>query len=219
LSLIEPSDITFTPGQYVQLQSNPYGAVKERVTRAYSIASRSSEQEYIDLLIRLVPEGICTTWVHEYLKAGDSIRFTGPMGDFKLHEGSGEIIMVAGGSGMAPMIPILGELEEKQISRKTTFFFGAGKLKDLFYTELMHTFEKNIPRFAYVPTLAEPQPGGEWEGETGLITAPLERYMHKISTSDAQGYLCGSPGMIKACIQVMSKYGLDKNRIYFDPFA
>ena len=59
--LLDPPEITFTPGQYAQLYSKPYEKVKESVNRAYSIASPSSEKNYIDLMVRQVPEGICTT--------------------------------------------------------------------------------------------------------------------------------------------------------------
>jgi len=96
LKLLEPDHIQFKAGQYVQLVSQPYGKVKGSVQRAYSIASPTYETGIVDLMIRLVPEGICTTWVHEVLKEKDHVQIIGPMGDFKMHEGEGEIIMVAG---------------------------------------------------------------------------------------------------------------------------
>ena len=219
LRLMEPDNIQFTPGQYVQLENTPYEKVKERVSRAYSIASPGSETESIDLMIRLVPEGIVTTWVHHILEEGERVKFTGPMGDFCLHEGTGEIVMVAGGSGMAPMVSLLSELARSKSHRKITFFFGAVSGKDLFYTEEMKHFEEVIPHFAFVPALSQPDPGDEWKGERGLITVSLENHLKKSDNSESQAYLCGSPGMIKACIGVLKKHGLTDERIFFDPFA
>ena len=219
LKLIEPDTISFVPGQYIQLQSQPYEKVKDKVSRAYSIASSRMETGTVDIMVRLIPEGICTTWVHCHLEEGQRVMFTGPMGDFRLHDGEGEIVMVAGGSGMAPMASLLSEIDEKKIDRKITYFFGAVTGRDLFYIDEMRAFEKRIPGFTFVPALSEPREEDAWEGETGLITAPLENHLKKNENSDTQGYLCGSPGMINACVNVFNKYGVTKNRIFYDPFA
>jgi len=219
LHLLRPEEIHFTPGQYIQLQNKPYPKVREIVSRAYSIASPNDETKNIDLMIRLVPEGICTTWVHHHLQEGERVIFTGPMGNFYLREGTGEIIMVAGGSGMAPMVSLLSELARIKSQRKITYFFGAVSKKDLFYVEEMNRFEKEIPHFTFVPALSQPDPDDVWDGERGLITTPLDAYLKKMDTPKAQGYLCGSPGMLNACIKTMNNNGITSDRIFYDPFA
>jgi len=219
LNLIEPNNISFKEGQYVQLYSKPYNGVKESVSRAYSIASPNHEKTFIELMVRLVPEGICTTWVHQYLKQHDVVKLVGPMGDFYLRDGKGEIIMVAGGSGMAPMASILWEIARKKIERKITYFFGAVTKKDLFYTEEMAKLQQIIPDFTFVPALSQPDPEDKWQGATGLITGPLENYLQTQNSSETQGYLCGSPGMIDACIKILNKYDIHNDKIFFDPFA
>ena len=207
LKLLDPREINFIPGQYVQLESKPYEKVKESVSRAYSIASSNSEKSIIDLMIRLVPEGICTTWVHHHIQEGNEILFTGPMGDFKIHEGEGEMVLVAGGSGMAPMVSLLHELERTQSKRKTTYFFGSAAKRDLFYIDEMKQFESRLSDFTFIPALSSPAPEDSWQGVTGLITVPLEDYIKTIKTDDAQAYLCGSPGLINTCVQIFKKYG------------
>ena len=219
LRLIDPAEIDFIPGQYVQLYNNPYDGVKEVVSRAYSIASSSRYTGSIDLIIRLIPEGMVTTWVHTSLQVGESVRFTGPMGDFRYHEGEGEIVMVAGGSGMAPMVPLLDQLAEQACKRRITYFFGAVSRRDLFYLDEMKAFETSLPDFTFVPALSQPADEDRWKGATGLITKPLESHLKRIETSNAQAYLCGSPGMIKACLEVFKQYGVTPDRTYFDPFA
>lgn len=218
-NLIDPPEINFVSGQYVQLQSQPYEHVKQSVSRAYSISSPSFEKNFIELIIRLVPEGICTTWVHFHLKEGDEVKFVGPMGDFRMHDGDGEFIMVAGGSGMAPMAAILAEMAKERNTRKGTYFFGAVSKRDLFYSDEMQTYQKDLPNFTYVPTLSQAKPEDNWQGQSGLITIPLEDYLTKIDTSTAQAYLCGSPGMINACVNIFKKHGVTDERIFFDPFA
>ncbi len=217
--LIEPNEIKFKAGQYVQLETQPYDGVKEVVQRAYSMCSPAYEKNYVELMIRLVPEGICTTWVFNHLKEGDTVRIIGPMGDFRLHEGDGEIVMVAGGSGMAPMVSLLADMAKNGVTRKVTYFFGALTKKDMFCLDEMAAFEKQLPNFKFVPTLSAPEPEDKWDGEVGLITQPLEKYLKEIDTSKAQGYLCGSPGMINACTAIMKKHGITSDRIFFDPFG
>ena len=219
LKLLQPREILFKSGQYIQLQTKPYNGAKESVQRAYSMASGNDEYDSIDLIIRLVPEGICTTWVHQYLKKGEQVRIIGPMGDFYLREGDSEIIMVAGGSGMAPMISILKEMARNISTRKVTYFFGVVSLKDLFYMGEMKFLEKKLPNFTFVPTLSQPDPKDQWKGKTGLITVSLEDYLRKIDTTKVQGYLCGSPGMVNASVKVMKEHGITFDRIFYDPFA
>ncbi len=220
LKLVEPDSIRFVSGQYVQIYNEPYDDVKESVSRAYSIASSNAETEYIDLMIRLVPEGIMTTWVFNYLKEGDSLKVVGPMGDFRLHEGDGEIILIAGGSGMAPIVSLLKEIEREKIDREVIYFFGANTRADLFFVDEMKAFEKSIPSFRFIPTLSNPETKDRWDGETGLITMPLEKYLKQLTdTSKTQAYLCGSPGMVNACVAVLEKYKISSDRIFFDPFA
>lgn len=217
--LIEPNEIKFKAGQYVQLETKPYDGVKEVVQRAYSMCSPAYEKKYVELMIRLVPEGICTTWVFKHLKEGDSVRIIGPMGDFQLHEGEGEIVMVAGGSGMAPMVSLLSDMAKNKITRKATYFFGALTKKDMFCLDEMAAFEQQLPNFKFMPSLSAPDPGDDWDGLTGLITVPLEKHLQQIDTSKAQCYLCGSPGMINACTAIMKKQGITSDRIFFDPFG
>jgi Na+-transporting NADH:ubiquinone oxidoreductase subunit F len=177
------------------------------------------QKDSIDLIIRLVPEGLVTTWVHRFLESGERVKFTGPMGDFRYHEGEGEIILVAGGSGMAPMIPLLDELSDQNTQRKITYFFGAVSKRDLFYLDRMKEYEKILPSFTFVPALSQPDPEDQWEGVTGLITEPLDSYLKQVEIRTAQAYLCGSPGMIKACIDVFHQHELKNDSIFFDPFA
>jgi Na+-transporting NADH:ubiquinone oxidoreductase subunit F len=218
--LLDPPEINFTPGQYAQLYSKPYEKVKEVVNRAYSIASPNSEKNYIDLMVRLVPEGICTTWVHNHLKEGEEVKIVGPMGDFRLHDGEDEMIMVAGGSGMAPFVSLLNEIAEEKIDRPITYFFGAVTKNDLFYIDEMSEFETRLSNYKFVPALSGDVPEDEWNGERGLITLPLENHLkQRGDNSKVQAYMCGSPGMIHACANVLKEQGVPSSNMFFDPFA
>ena len=76
--LKNPASIEFVPGQYVQMVVPPYDDIKESVQRAYSMSSRPGEPDHVELLVRLVPGGIATTWVHKHLKEGRTWSWSAP---------------------------------------------------------------------------------------------------------------------------------------------
>ncbi len=222
LKLVDPQVIDFRAGQYVQLSVPPYDKIKEITQRAYSISSVPSQKDRIELLIRLVPGGAATTYVHYYMKQNEQIEFTGPFGEFYVRETDAMMICVAGGSGMAPIKSIIFDLYEKGITdREIWYFFGARSLRDLFYLDLFKELEQKWSNFHFIPALSNPLAEDNWDGEVGLITDVLNRYLkERIEPSKPkEGYLCGSPGMINACIQVMKNNGISEEKIYYDKFA
>jgi len=215
--LIEPDTIEYIPGQYVQLLTPIYEKSTEEVYRAYSMASDPAQKNIIDLIIRLVPGGICTTYCFEYLKVGGTVKMNGPYGEFRLTDTDAEMVWVAGGSGMAPFVSILHDMKNTNSQRKATYYFGANKVEELFLVEQMRQFEEDLPNFKFVPVVAQTGQGENWTGETGLVTQAVERNVK--NAGDCEGYLCGSPGMIDAAIAVLKKLGMKENKIHYDKFA
>jgi Na+-transporting NADH:ubiquinone oxidoreductase subunit F len=212
LRLLDSKEIDFEPGQYIQFKipgTDEY--------RAYSIATPPYLKDRIELIIRLVPGGLCSTYVHKVLEEGDKVEFTGPFGDFYLRQDSErEIIAIGGGCGMAPIRSIVYYLARKGMPRKVLFFFGARTKKDLFFTEELKALEKEFPNFRYIPALSEPTSKDKWEGEVGLITQVAEKYLDERTPKEA--YLCGPPPMIDAAIKVLTRKGVSQQHIYFDKF-
>lgn len=221
--LKNPASIEYIPGQYAQLVVPAYADVSESVQRAYSMSSRPGESNYVEFLIRLVPGGIATTWVFEHLKEGMDLELVGPFGEFRVHETPAAMICVAGGSGMAPFWSMFRDMKEKNSfpDKEIWFFFGARTTKDMFFLDELSALEKEMPRFHFVPALSEPKPEEKWTGETGLITEVLDRFLkERVDPAKArEGYLCGSPGMINACITVMTENSIAESDIYYDKFA
>ncbi len=212
-----PENISFKAGQFIQFQVPEYELTDESVYRAYSVSSSPSEKDKLELEIRYVPNGICTTYVHKHLKEGDKVTINGPYGDFYLRDSQREIICIAGGSGMAPIKSILLDMMENGIDRKATYFFGARTEKDLFLVDKMKEIEKKLPNFKFVPVLSQPEEGSNWEGAKGLVTQEVEKYFSKLDNHEA--YLCGSPGMIDACVKVLTGLGMPEDLIFYDKFA
>ncbi len=216
-------EVSFRAGQYGQFEVPPYDKIKERTQRAYSMSSKPSDKNHLEFLIRLVPGGIVTTYVHERLKEGEKINIVGPFGDFYVRDTEATMICVAGGSGMAPFKSIFYQGVENGLFEKRDiwYFFGARTEKDMFYLDELRELDSKYERFHFVPALSEPEPGTDWQGATGLITEVLDNYLkEKISTeTPKEGYLCGSPGMLDACMSVMRDNDMAEEAIYFDKFA
>lgn len=217
LKLINPPQMSFRAGQFIQLKVPPYELTPTPVYRAYSIASGPRQTGEIALMVRLVPNGISTTYIHRHLKVGDHVSVNGPHGLVHLLDTDREIIFIAGGSGMAPVRSMLHELEEKNSRRKATCFFGAKTRRDLFIMDEMTALEKKLPDFRFMPALSNPEPDDAWNGERGLITEVVDRHLD--NNPEREAYLCGSPMMINACLKVLRDKGVPVERILFDKFV
>lgn len=215
--LVEPTTMDYIPGQYIQLQTPAYEKSPAPVYRAYSIASDPAEKGIIDLIIRLVPNGICTTYCFNHLKEGDEMRLNGPYGSFHLSDTQAPVVFIAGGSGMAPIKCILHHMKNTQNQREAVYFFGANVVREMFMVEEMRQFESDLANFRFVPVIAKPHEGETWSGETGLVTQAVQRDVKNGVPYEA--YLCGSPGMIDASIKVLNELGITNDRVFYDKFA
>jgi len=217
IALPDDNEVDFIPGQYMQIETPAYKKTPEPVYRAYSIASDPLDKTHIDLLIRYVPDGICTTYVFEHMKEGDPVKLNGPYGDFRLTDTDNDMIFIAGGSGMAPFLSILAHMKNENIQRNVTYFFGARAKRDLISLDEMKAFENDLPNFKFVPCLSEPMPDDDWEGELGLVTDVAKKLCPEMA--EMEGYLCGSPGMCDASLAALTANGMPEEKIYFDKFG
>jgi phenol hydroxylase P5 protein len=206
--------ICFQAGQYINLE---IGA-EPGMTRAFSLANPPSAAGEIELNIRIVPGGRGTTWIHENLKAGDSIRLSGPYGRFFVRK-SAQVpsIFMAGGSGLSsPRSMILDLLEEGGIL-PITLVYGARTRDELYYHEEFEALAAKHANFTYVPALSSEPEGSGWTGFRGFVHDAAKAHFD----NDFRGhkaYLCGPPVMIDACISTLMQGRLFENDIYTEKF-
>jgi len=216
-ALQEPAEMEFVPGQYIQLLCPRYKENSEEVYRTYSIASDPSLKNVLELIIRRVPDGICSSYLFESLRVGEVVKLNGPYGDFRLSETEAPMIFIAGSSGMAPFVSILHHMKNTNSARKATYFFGGNQARDLFLLKKMKQFESELRHFKFIPVVARPAEGESWQGQTGLVTEAVTRSFFK--AGGYEGYLCGPPGMIDASIKVLLELGIPEEKIYYDKFS
>ncbi|MHC4388691.1 MAG: FAD-binding oxidoreductase [Planctomycetota bacterium] len=214
LRLDEPVEISHRSGQYVQVQAP---SSTEPVFRAYSVSSPVYEPNVVELVVRLVPGGIASTYLHS-VQTGDTVAFTGPYGEFRLNEDPAvEIVCVGGGCGMAPIKNIVYTLYDKWPNRSCWLFFGCRTTRDIFYLERFKELERKHPDFHVVYALSdELGPDEKWDGETGFIHLAVDKYLEPAVAR--QAFLCGPPPMITAVTRVLQEKGLRSNDIFYDEF-
>jgi Na+-transporting NADH:ubiquinone oxidoreductase subunit F len=210
-------EMEFRAGQFVQLQVPEYDLCEEPVYRAYSISSAPGKKKRIDLQIKYVNNGICTTYVHKHLREGEKMIMNGPYGDFYLRDTDSELIFMAVGSGMAPILSILTDMAQKGIKRKAVYLFGIKSTEDIFSFEELKEIEKKLPDFKFIPSISRPDENQKWDGETGRLTDILPKYLKNPEKTEA--YLCAGERVICSYKEKLMELGVPENKIYYDSFG
>lgn len=213
LKLLEPTRIDFRPGQYIQIVV-PHK--RETIFRAYSLASPPSVTGEVELLVRLIPGGLGSSYLHR-VQPGDNLSFTGPFGEFELDTApDSELVCIGGGCGMAPMRSLLRHVAETAPERPCWLFFGARTSDQLMYRDEMEALAQKMPGLRLHFAISEPEKSPDWSGETGFIHQSAERHLQAGQTG--QAFLCGPPQMLAAARKVLKDKGLDDKAIFADEF-
>lgn len=205
--------------------------VKERLTRAYSIANYPEEKGIITLNVRIatpppgaaddVPPGKMSSYIFS-LKPGDKVTIAGPFGEFFAKDTDNEMVFVGGGAGMAPMRShIFDQLRALGTRRKMSFWYGARSKREMFYIDDFDTLARENDNFDWHIALSEPRPEDHWEGYTGFIHEVLyENYLQDHpAPEDCEYYLCGPPMMNAAVIHMLENLGVERENILLDDFG
>jgi propane monooxygenase reductase subunit len=213
LTIDGSSDFAFTPGQYMDLQ-----VPGTELRRSFSMANLPGEGR-VEFLIRAYPGGAFGGVLEAGLEAGTPIAFTGPYGSFRLADTDRDILMVAGGSGMAPVLALLRELGGQASARKIRFFYGARTSADLFNRELIDELGSRLPDFEYTEVLSEPD-SSDWSGATGYVHEVAAQTVASGQLCEPEVYTCGPPPMVDALVDVLTNaHGVEEGDIHCDKFT
>lgn len=215
--MIEPPTIAYRPGQIIRIMVPPYGNNPQPVGRPYSIASIPGDNPFLDIMVRLVPGGICTTWLFTMLQEGDEVTLTGPYGKFGLTSGDGPVVWIGGGAGMGPFWSFLRHMMREGIRREVTYYFGAGGRDDLVLFDELTAIAGAHDWFHFVPALSGTAVDDSWPGDRGLITDILDRRL--VGGDGTEFYLCGPPAMVDRVIEVLHGKNVGDESIFVDRFT
>ncbi|HEY2705928.1 MAG TPA: 2Fe-2S iron-sulfur cluster binding domain-containing protein [Candidatus Dormibacteraeota bacterium] len=214
LRIVEPEDFAFVPGQYVDVH-----VPGTELRRAFSMANVPGDG-HLELIVKRYPGGRFSGMLDGELATGDELSVTGPYGAFHLRRGERPILLVAGGSGMAPVLALLRQLASQGSTRTTRFLYGARTRPDLFHLDLVEELGASLVDFRFTPVLSHASPEDAWEGEQGLVHEAVGRCLASGELEDPEIYMCGPPPMIDAVTElVVDGHGIAPDRIHFDSFT
>ena len=210
LKLPASEHLRFHAGQYLDI------LLKNGKRRAFSIASKPSQDQLLELHIRHVPGGEFTGQVFTSMKEKALLRIEAPLGDFYLRDSDRPLILVGGGTGFAPLKSIIEQLLESGMTRPVSLYWGTRAKADLYLDALVQEWVVQQSLLQYVPVLSAAKPEDAWQGRTGWVHAAVATDFPDLSGYDV--YLCGPPPMIMAARQAFLAQGLPEEQLFADAF-
>ncbi|HID49656.1 MAG TPA: CDP-6-deoxy-delta-3,4-glucoseen reductase [Chromatiales bacterium] len=211
LKLPDTERLPFRAGQYLHIM------LKDGRKRSFSLANAPHDDEFLELHIRHIEGGEFTTEVFDKMHVKDLLRIEGPLGQFYLREESDRpIILLAGGTGFAPIKGIIEHAIAAGITRSMHLYWGARTREDLYLHELARQFAREHEHIRYTPVLHEPQPQDNWTGDTGFVQDRILRDYPDLSGHEI--YAAGPPAMVYAGQDAFAARGLDLEYYYSDAF-
>lgn len=207
--------LQYAAGQYATLRP----AHIERA-REYSFAAAPTPggDTALRFFIRKTPGGQFTGWLFEQSRVGETLEVTGPGGDFWLRVADAPLVLVAGGSGLAPVLSVLEDAARAGVKRDAVFLFGARTQQDLYQVEAIEAIAGRwAAGFRFLPVLSHEPPDSDWTGARGLVTECLAA-PHVPDLAACHAYLCGPPPMIDAALAVLAAAGVADGHIHYDKF-
>jgi NAD(P)H-flavin reductase/ferredoxin len=135
------------------------------------------------------------------------LRLTGPYGAFHLRRSERPILMIAGGSGMAPVLGVLRQLASEGCGRPVRFFYGAREERDLFALEEIRALGERLADFSFSPVTGR------------FVHEVVDEYLEDCELGDLDVYMCGPPPMLEAAEEMLAARGQDPSRIFQDKFT
>ncbi len=217
LQLPAGEPLQFHAGQYVEF------ILRDGARRSYSMANAphtlGEPGTGLELHIRHMPGGKFTDHVFGAMKEKEILRVEGPYGSFFLREDSAKpVILLASGTGFAPIKALLEHMKFKAIDRPATLYWGGRRPRDLYMDDWLRAHLAELPNLRYVPVVSDAVPDDNWTGRTGFVhRAVLEDFA---DLSGHQVYACGAPVVVDSAHRdYVAEAGLPEEEFFADAFT
>jgi CDP-4-dehydro-6-deoxyglucose reductase len=203
----------FLAGQFIEF------LLKDGTRRSFSMANPPHDAELVELHVRRVAGGKFTEHVFEKMKERDILRFEGPLGVFFLREESPKpVVLVASGTGFAPIKSLLEDAFHRGLKRPMTLYWGGRRPKDLYLNTLAEKWASEHAAFKYVPVISDALPEDQWQGRTGFVHRAVMQDFPDLSGH--QVYACGVPIMVDSARRdFTAARKLPEDEFYADSFT
>lgn len=203
--------IQYRAGQFAELTLS----AMSDAPRSYSFSTAPGNDRQVSFTVRRVPGGRVSGHLVDKARVGESVTVRGPGGHFYMRPGQEPVLMVAGGSGLAPILAMLQDMKRTGDKRPVTVLFGARSQKDLYALDEMAAYVGDWSNFRFAPVLSEADSSHPWDGRTGLVT----EHIPELLGSATSAYLCGPPAMIDSAITVLRQRGIAEANLHADRFV
>jgi CDP-4-dehydro-6-deoxyglucose reductase, E3 len=216
LQLPATDPFQYHAGQYVEF------LLRDGARRSYSMANAPHNQGTpagLELHIRHMPGGKFTDHVFGALKEKDILRIEGPYGSFFLREESAKpMVLVASGTGFAPIKALLEHMQFKGIDRPVSVYWGGRRPSDLYMHDWMEAHAKEMPNVTYVPVVSDALEGDAWTGRTGFVHHAVLADFDRLDGHEV--YACGAPVVVESArTDFTALRGLPPEAFYADAFT
>lgn len=216
LQLPANQNLQYRAGQYVEF------ILRDGARRSYSMANAPhnlGSPPAIELHVRHMPGGIFTDHVFTAMKERDILRMEGPFGSFFLREESVKpMVLLASGTGFAPLKAIVEQMQFKAIVRPAVLYWGCRRRADLYQHDWCERMAAEMPNLRYVPVLSEPDADDAWQGRTGFVHHAVMADCPDLTGH--QVYACGAPVMVESAQRdFISRCNLPAEEFYADAFT
>jgi benzoate/toluate 1,2-dioxygenase reductase subunit len=208
ITLDKPDELDFLPGQYVNVK-----VPGTDQTRSYSFSSAPGATQ-ASFVVRNVPNGLMSTWLTDSAQPGDAISFAGPYGSFYLRAVQRPVLMLAGGTGIAPFLAMLDTLAAKGFTHPVRLVYAVTNDHDLVELDHLDRIAQAHPRFEYVTTVAAESSS---HPRKGYATAHVEPGW--MNGGDVDVYLCGPVPMVEAVRGWLEATGVQPASFLFEKFS
>ncbi|WP_208866015.1 2Fe-2S iron-sulfur cluster-binding protein [Kitasatospora cheerisanensis] len=192
LTLTDSPDCQFDAGQFVELELPGTG-----VRRAYSLANTGNWDGRMEFFVRVRPGGAFSGPLAERVRPGDPLTVHGPQGAFGLHEtGLRPRWLLAGGTGLAPLLAMARQMAEWQDPQPVRLFLGVNTPEEVFGAEELTAVAAELPGFRHQVCVREPD--AAWTGPVGTPADLLAEALAGHTGPVPDLYVCGPPPMVDA---------------------
>ena len=209
--------IQYHAGQYVEF------ILRDGARRSYSMANAphtliESGAPMVDLHIRHMPGGKFTDHVFGAMKEKEILRIEGPYGSFHLQESPKPIVLLASGTGFAPIKAIIEHMQFMGITREAVLYWGGRRPHDLYMNDWVQARCAEMPNLTYVPVVSDALPEDGWSGRTGFVHQAVLQDLPDLSGH--QVYACGAPIVVDSARKdFVEKAGLPEHEFFADAFT